>query len=48
MITINQICDEEVKNLCEEVYKHMKAAYRKNLDKWCRKKNSTSISKNIW
>lgn len=38
MITINQICDEEVKNLCEEVYKHMKAAYRKNLDKWCRKK----------
>ena len=31
MITINQICDEEVKNLCEEVYKHMKAAYQQKL-----------------
>ncbi|MBJ8325245.1 HNH endonuclease [Streptococcus sp. CSL7591-lung] len=33
--------DEEVKVLCENVYIHMKEAYRKNLDKWCLTKVSS-------
>ncbi|MEW4353520.1 HNH endonuclease [Streptococcus pneumoniae] len=47
MITINQINDEEVKNLCEDVYTHMKVAYRKNLDKWCLR-NISSIFQKIF